>query len=224
MGYAYPDTAWQTMKPQDGKSVRELRQADEGDAPVGMNDSSSAVLVTRTLRLKVTPEGYAWLNVAAMEVNTVWNWANEISGKTVMTCARRRQWLRGFDLNNLSFGGMEVLQEHWGGYDPACERRIRPETSSRHDDSTPMAYEQGTASVSRLGAVQGCKLKARGQRRTLLQKDLSALRAEAAWGNQMGNRAALRRMPWAIGFVPERPNCLSFFLSVPSTLDLRTSR
>jgi hypothetical protein len=47
------------LKQQDGKTVRELRQADEGDAPVGMNDSSSAVLVTRTLRLKVTPEGYA---------------------------------------------------------------------------------------------------------------------------------------------------------------------
>jgi hypothetical protein len=49
-----------------------------------MNDSSSAVLVTRTLRWKVTPEGYAWLNIAAMEVNTVWNWANEISAKQVI--------------------------------------------------------------------------------------------------------------------------------------------
>jgi putative transposase len=45
-----------------------------------------------------------------MEVNTVWNWANEISGKAVTTCARRRQWLTGFDLNNLCSGGTECFK------------------------------------------------------------------------------------------------------------------
>jgi hypothetical protein len=33
-------------------------------------DSPSCV---RTLRLKVKPEGYAWLNRAAIEINQVWN-------------------------------------------------------------------------------------------------------------------------------------------------------
>jgi len=33
----------------------------------------------RTLRLKVKAEGYAWLNAAAVEVNQVWNFANETS-------------------------------------------------------------------------------------------------------------------------------------------------
>jgi hypothetical protein len=33
----------------------------------------------RTLRLKVKPEGYAWLNAAAIEVNQVWNFSNAAS-------------------------------------------------------------------------------------------------------------------------------------------------
>jgi putative transposase len=101
------------MKQQDGKTAGELRHAEEGVAAGGTNDSSPAVLVIRTLRLKVTPEGYAWLNIAAMEVNTVWNWANDISGNAVTTCARRPQWLTGFDLNNLSSRGTECF-EHIG--------------------------------------------------------------------------------------------------------------
>jgi hypothetical protein len=35
----------------------------------------------RTLRLKVTREGHAWLNSAAIEVNQVWNYANATSYK-----------------------------------------------------------------------------------------------------------------------------------------------
>jgi len=46
-------------------------------------------LVIRTLRLKVTPEGYARLHIAAMEVNTVWNWV------TVMSVGRPPRTLRG---------------------------------------------------------------------------------------------------------------------------------
>jgi hypothetical protein len=37
--------------------------------------------VTRTLRLKVKTESYAWLNTAAYEVNQVWNWAAEVGEK-----------------------------------------------------------------------------------------------------------------------------------------------
>lgn len=33
----------------------------------------------RTLRLKVKREVYGWLNAAAIEVNVVWNFANETS-------------------------------------------------------------------------------------------------------------------------------------------------
>ena len=40
---------------------------------------SAIVSVTRTLRLKVTADAYPWLNAAAIEVNTVWNYCNETS-------------------------------------------------------------------------------------------------------------------------------------------------
>jgi len=32
----------------------------------------------RTLRLKVRPESYSWLDAAAIEVNQVWNYSNEV--------------------------------------------------------------------------------------------------------------------------------------------------
>ena len=39
------------------------------------------LVCTRTLRLKVKRESYAWLNAAAIEVNQVWNYANATSYK-----------------------------------------------------------------------------------------------------------------------------------------------
>ena len=63
--------------------------------------------VTRTLRLKVKTECYAWLNTAAYEVNQVWNWAAEVSEKAARPCTGERKWLTGFDLNNLSSGATE---------------------------------------------------------------------------------------------------------------------
>src|SRR5271169_251778 len=58
----------------------------------------------RTLRLKLKPEGCAWLNAAAIEVNQVWNYANEISGKAWRPFAGRAKWLSAYDLNNLTAG------------------------------------------------------------------------------------------------------------------------
>jgi putative transposase len=69
-----------------------------------MNELACLVSVTRTLRLKVKPEAGAWLSAAATEVNTVWNWANEISAKAARPFAGKPKWLSGFDLNNLSAG------------------------------------------------------------------------------------------------------------------------
>ena len=34
---------------------------------------------TRTFRFKVKPESYTWLNAAAVEVNQVFNYCNEVS-------------------------------------------------------------------------------------------------------------------------------------------------
>lgn len=60
---------------------------------------------TLTIRVKVRPESYPWLNGAAREVNTVWNWCNATS---IDAADRNRRaharFLSGFDLCNLSAG------------------------------------------------------------------------------------------------------------------------
>jgi putative transposase len=70
-----------------------------------------ALSVTRTLRLKVKTESHAWLNVAAFEVNTVWNWTAQVSEKAARSCAGEPKWLTGFDLNNLSSGASEYFDK-----------------------------------------------------------------------------------------------------------------
>ena len=68
-------------------------------------DGPTAVIVTRTLRLKVRAESYRWLETAAIEVNQVWNWCNEISAKAARPYVGKGKWLSGFDL-------APVVQEH----------------------------------------------------------------------------------------------------------------
>ena len=66
---------------------------------------------TRTLRLKVRAESYAWLDAAAREVNTVWNWANATSMDAADRTRRSNpRWLSGFDLCNLSAGASEYFE------------------------------------------------------------------------------------------------------------------
>jgi len=67
----------------------------------------------RTLRLKVKTEAYAWLNAAAVEVNQVWNWANETSYKAARPFVGRARWLSGFDLDKLAAGATDYF-EHIG--------------------------------------------------------------------------------------------------------------
>jgi putative transposase len=59
---------------------------------------------TRTLRLKVRREAYAWLNAAAVEVNEVFNYCNETSLKAATRTDTKRKWMTGFDLCNLTSG------------------------------------------------------------------------------------------------------------------------
>ena len=75
-----------------------------------MTESAPALSVTRTLRLKVKSESYAWLNAAAVEVNVVWNWANAVSAKAARPCVGPAKWLSGFDLCDLSSGASECFQ------------------------------------------------------------------------------------------------------------------
>jgi hypothetical protein len=67
--------------------------------------------LTRTLRLKVRSEAYAWLNAAAMEVNEVFNYCNETSYKAATRTDLKRKWLSGFDLCNLTAGATPYFEK-----------------------------------------------------------------------------------------------------------------
>jgi len=69
-----------------------------------------SVPFTRTLRFKVRPESHAWLNAAAVEVNCVFNYCNQISVATATRTDRKRKWLSGYDLCNFTAGATECFQ------------------------------------------------------------------------------------------------------------------
>jgi IS605 OrfB family transposase len=72
--------------------------------------SSQPVSCIRTLRLKVKSEAYPWLQAAAIEVNQVWNYANETSYKAGSPFSGRPKWLSAFDLNNLTAGAAQCFE------------------------------------------------------------------------------------------------------------------
>jgi len=67
-------------------------------------------VVTRTLHLKVKPQGYGFLEKAAIEVNQVWNYCNETSYKAIRTYVGKATFLSGFDLNKLVAGSTKTIQ------------------------------------------------------------------------------------------------------------------
>jgi IS605 OrfB family transposase len=73
------------------------------------DSNPNAASFTRTLRLKVRAETYAWLNAAAIEVNAVFNYANEISLKAATRTDTKRKWMSGFDLCYLTAGATEFF-------------------------------------------------------------------------------------------------------------------
>jgi hypothetical protein len=66
---------------------------------------------TRTLRLKVRSEAYAWLNPAAVEVNEVFDYCNETSYKAATRTDLKRKWLSGFDLCYLTAGATPYFEK-----------------------------------------------------------------------------------------------------------------
>jgi putative transposase len=64
----------------------------------------------KSLRLKVKPEAWPWLDQAAREVNMVWNWANETSFRAASPYFGKPKWLSGFDLCALSSGASQHFE------------------------------------------------------------------------------------------------------------------
>ena len=92
-------------------------------------DNARMHKLIRILRLKVRPESYRWLNAAAIEANQIFNYCNEISYSTATRTDRKRKWLSGFDLCDLTAGASEYF-EHIGAdtiqricNEYACKRR-----------------------------------------------------------------------------------------------------
>jgi putative transposase len=81
----------------------------------------------RTLRLKVKTEAYPWLKAAAVEVNQVWNWANETSYKAACPFAGSAKWLSGFDLDKLAAGATDYFEHINSG----TIQRVNAEFSTR---------------------------------------------------------------------------------------------
>jgi hypothetical protein len=75
-----------------------------------LDDGPMSVPFTRTLRFKVRPESHAWLNAAAVEVNGVFNYCNQISVVTATRADSKRKWLSGYDLCSLTAGATEYFQ------------------------------------------------------------------------------------------------------------------
>ena len=65
---------------------------------------------TRTLKLKVRPESYGWLNAAAIEVNQTYNFCNEASWLAATRTDLKRKWLTGFDLCGLTSGAARCFE------------------------------------------------------------------------------------------------------------------
>jgi putative transposase len=117
----------------------------------------------RTLRLKVKSESYPWLNAAAIEVNQVWNYANEVSARAARPFAGPAKWLTGYDLDRLTAGASQYF-EHIGS---DTIQRVNAEFATRRKQfkKTRLRWRVSRGSRRSLGWVplKAAQLKARGK-------------------------------------------------------------
>jgi hypothetical protein len=90
--------------------TRELRNEVEREVPVMVDNFLMTPTLTRTVKLKVRPESYGWLNAAAVEVNQVFNFSNEASLLAATRTDLKRKWLSGFDLCHLMSGSARYFE------------------------------------------------------------------------------------------------------------------
>ena len=130
---------------------------------------------TRTLRFKVRPESHAWLNAAAIEVNGVFNYCNQISVATATRTDRKRKWLSGYDLCNLTAGATEYFQHIGADTHPAYLRGVRAEARGSPASEAALAGQSWSPPQPWLDSFQGGEPQAQGHRAALLRQDLSCL-------------------------------------------------
>ena len=106
---------------------------------------------TKTLRIKVKPNSWAWLDRAAVEVNQVWNWANATSARAACPFAGKPRWLSKFDLDKLSAGASKCF-EHIGS---DTIQRVNGEyaTRRRQFKRTKLRWRKSAGSRRSLGWI-----------------------------------------------------------------------
>lgn len=136
----------------------------------------------KTLRLKVRPESYSWLNEAAFEVNTVWNWANETSEKAVRRFAGPAKWLTGFDLDKLSTGAYAFF----GKISADTIQRVNAEFASKRYAARKvrLSWRRSGGSRRSLGWVpfKGVTLKRKGRALRFCGKTFRVFEADTLEG------------------------------------------
>jgi len=134
-----------------------------------------SVPFTRTLRFKVRPQSHAWLNAAAVEVNGVFNYCNQISVATATRTDRKRKWLSGYDLCNLTAGATRYFQRI--GADTI--QRICVEYAQKRLAARRLKLRwrvsRGAPPQPRLDPVQGDQPEAQRHSAALLREDFSCI-------------------------------------------------
>jgi putative transposase len=99
----------------------------------------------------VKREAYAWLNAAAIEVNQVWNYSNDISHKAARPYAGPSRWLSGFDLDKLTAGAAAYFK-HIGSQ---SIQRVNAEFASRRKQfkKTKLRWRVSSGSKRSLGWI-----------------------------------------------------------------------
>jgi putative transposase len=146
----------------------------------------------RTLRVKVKPEAYPWLNAAAIEVNDVWNYANAISARAARPFAGKPRWLSAYELDKLTAGATAYF-EHIGS---ETIQRVNAELTTRRRQfkKTKLRWRVSRGARRSLGWVpfKAAQLKRKGKSLRFSGKSIRVF-----------EQALLERKAWKCGCFAE---------------------
>jgi IS605 OrfB family transposase len=162
----------------------------------------------KTLRLKVKANSYGWLNAAAMEVNTVWNWANETASKAARPYAGRPKFLTGYDLGKLAAGSTTHF-EYIGA--ETIERICAEYATKRRKAKKPLRWRRSLGSDRSLGWIpfKAVSIKRKGAGMRFCGKNFRVFERELLNGAQ-----------WAGGCFAEDA-CGDWWLCLPVSVEVQ---
>src|ERR1700722_17520994 len=148
----------------------------------------------RTLRLKVKSEAYPWLNAAAIEINQVWNYCNEISARAARPFAGAPKWLSAYDLDKLTAGATGYF-EHIGA---DTIQRVNAEFATRRQQfrKTRLRWRVSRGARRSLGWVplKAVQLKRHGKSLRFCGKSIRVFEKELLEGKARCKNLVMQRM------------------------------